>query len=216
MTTKLLQLRKSIKAKKPFYTRQENKKKKKMDDDKWRRPRGLHSKMRLRIRGKKRSPEPGFGSPREVEGLHPSGLRAVMVYSLADVDKLQGHQGAMIGSGVGMRKKAAMVEHCHKKNIRVLNIKDAQNYIEEVAQEMKARKDAAKKSKVSAVVDEKKEAKEPKESKSDKKETKEIKKEEKVAEHTHPSPEHKTHAHSDEEQKKKDKEEKDKVLTKRV
>ena len=190
----LLQLRKAIKAKKPTFTRQESHRKKKMDDGKWRRPRGIHSKMRLHQRGKKTSPSPGYGSPREVEGLHSSGLRPVVVHTLQEIDGMQKHEGAIIGSKVGMRKRAMLVEHAKKKGVTVLNI-SSEKFLGEVADAMKARKEAKKKSKVA-----------------DKKEEKKAeKKDAKAAEEKAPEA-----PATEEEQKKKEKEEKDKLLTKRV
>jgi large subunit ribosomal protein L32e len=185
----LLQLRKVIKAKKPLFARQENTRKKKLDDGKWRRPRGVHSKMRLHIRGKRASPSPGYGSPREVEGLHPSGVRAVVVHTIMDIDELQKNEGAVLGSTLGMRKRALLAEYAAKKGIMVINIKG--DFLKEVAEKMSARKEAKKKSKskvekVAEKKDEKKEGKAP----------------EPTA--------------REDEQKKKEKEEKDKLLTKRV
>lgn len=191
-----LQLRKAIKAKKPTFTRQESHRKKKMDDGKWRRPRGIHSKMRLHQRGKKTSPSPGYGSPREVEGLHSSGLRPVVVHTLQEIDGVQKNEGAIISSTVGMKKREMLVTHAKKKGVAVLNI-SSEKFLGEVADAMKARKEAQKKSKIK--VAEKKEEK-----KAEKKDAKAAK--EKIPEI--PA--------TEEEQKKKEKEEKDKLLTKRV
>ncbi len=192
----LLQLRKDIKAKKPTFTRQESHRKKKMDDGKWRRPRGIHSKMRLHQQGKKKSPSPGYGSPREVEGLHSSGLRPIVVHTLQEIDGMQKHEGAIVGSKVGMKKREMLVMHAKKKGVVVLNI-SSEKFLGEVADAMKARKEATKKSKSKAA--EKKEEK------------KDEKKGIKTAEEKTPE----TPA-TEEEQKKKEKEEKDKLLTKRV
>lgn len=197
---KLLQLRKDIKAKKPTFTRQELHRKAKMNDGKWRRPRGLHSKMRLNQRGKKASPSPGYGSPREVEGLHPSGLRPIVVHTIQEIDGMQKHEGAVIGSKVGMKKREMLVMHAQKKGVSVLNI-SSEKFLADVASTMKARKETQKKSKLKAA--EKKEEK-----KSEKKDSKEAK-----AAHHANAPETPV---SEEEQKKKEKEEKDKLLTKKV
>ena len=197
---KLLQLRKDIKARKPTFTRQELHRKAKMNDGKWRRPRGIHSKMRLHQKGKKASPSPGYGSPREVEGLHSSGLRPIVVHTVSEIDALQKNEGAIIGSKVGMKKKEVLIGHAKKKGVSVLNIL-TEKFLGEVAERMKARKEAKKKSKSKAA--------EKKEEKKDDKGV-ESKKQEK------PSAEKAPEASTDEEQKKKEKEEKDKLLTKRV
>jgi large subunit ribosomal protein L32e len=213
---KLLHVRKEIKARKPTFTRQESHRKKKMDDGKWRRPRGIHSKMRLHQRGKKASPSPGYGSPREVEHLHSSGLKMVVVHTLSDVDALQKNEGAIVGSDVGMKKREMIVQHAKKKGVSVLNIM-SERFLGEVAEAMKARKDAKKKSKAKAA--EKKDEK-----KDEKKETAKdspVKAEENADSKKHDA--HSVHstgkAHADahdDEHKKKEKEEKDKLLTKKV
>src|SRR3989344_4752434 len=117
MSSTLLQTRSRIKGKKPTFTRQESHRKARVGHE-WRKPRGMHSKMRLHVRGKKRSPTPGWGSPREVEGLHPSGLRPVLAATLQQIDSIKEGEGAVIAATVGMRKRAALVEHARKKNIK--------------------------------------------------------------------------------------------------
>ncbi len=196
---KLLELRRKIKAKKPFFTRQENTRKDKMDDDKWRRPRGLHSKMRLHIRGKKVSPSPGYGSPREVEGLHASGLRPVMVHTFSEIDSMKKHEGAIIGSKVGMKKREMLVMHAQKKGVAILNI-SSDKFLGEVAEQMKNRKSAKKKVKAK-----------PEDKKAEKKEGKKPD----VGAQAAAQPAAET-LQTEEEQKKKEKEEKDKLLTKKV
>jgi large subunit ribosomal protein L32e len=88
----------------------------------WRRPRGIHSKMR---RGMKRRPpmvEIGYGGPALVRGLHPSGFEEVMVYNvdgLEDIDPKT--QAARIGGTVGVKKRIAIENRAKELGIRVLN-----------------------------------------------------------------------------------------------
>lgn len=94
----------------------------KMLGDKWRRPRGIHSKMR---RGFKRRPpmvEIGYRGPVSVRGLHPSGFEEVLVHN---VDGLKGvdpkTQAVRIGGTVGVRKRIAIEDRAAELGIRVLN-----------------------------------------------------------------------------------------------
>jgi large subunit ribosomal protein L32e len=189
--SKLLEIRSTIKGKKPTFTRQESHRKKKLESGEWRKPRGMHSKMRLHQRGKKRSPETGWGSPQEVEGLHPSGLRPVVVATTHQIDALKKEEGAIIGSTVGMKKRAMLSEHAKKKNVKVLNV-SVDRFLKSVSEEMAQRKASQKRSKVVEA---------PK-----KEENKAVAKAEEKESSEKPS---------DEEQKKKEKEEKDRLLTKR-
>ena len=69
----LLNIRKKIKSKKPFFFRQDAHKNLKLGD-KWRKPKGLHSKMRLGFKGYRKSVSIGYGSPKITKNLHKSGL----------------------------------------------------------------------------------------------------------------------------------------------
>ena len=94
----------------------------KMLGDKWRRPRGIHSKMR---RGFKRRPamvEIGYRGPVSVRGLHPSGFEEVLVHNvdgLKDVDPKT--QAVRIGGTVGVKKRIAIENRAAELGIRVLN-----------------------------------------------------------------------------------------------
>ncbi len=94
----------------------------KMLGDEWRRPRGIHSKMR---RGFKRRPpmvEIGYRGPKAVRGLHPSGFEEVMVYNadaLNDIDPKV--QAIRIGGTVGVKKRLVIEARAAELGIRVLN-----------------------------------------------------------------------------------------------
>ncbi len=210
--TPLLQVRAATKGKKPVFTRQEYGRKRKIGIE-WRKPKGMHSKMRLHIRGKKRSPSPGWGSPREVEGLHPSGLRPVLVATAIQIDAMQEGEGAVISSTVGMRKRVALVEHAKKKNAPLLNLGDVDKFLKQISEQMAQRKAAKKKVKAA----QKKE--EPK--KEEKKESEEVQKDGAKAKKGPSGQKDDAQAQEQkpsgaEQKKEKEKEERDKLLTKRV
>ncbi|HEC57307.1 MAG TPA: 50S ribosomal protein L32e [Candidatus Syntrophoarchaeum butanivorans] len=96
--------------------------KKKKLDNRWRRPRGLHNKLRRHIRAKGRYVQAGFGSPRLVRGLHASGLREVLVTSPAGLDGLDPSECAIrIGSTVGRKKRLIIQERAAELGLKVLN-----------------------------------------------------------------------------------------------
>ena len=110
-----------ISGNRPAFKRQEWFRYQKLGEA-WRRPKGIHSKMR---RGMKRRPpmvEIGYGGPALVRGLHPSGFEEVMVYNvdgLEDIDPKT--QAARIGGTVGVKKRIAIENRAKELGIRVLN-----------------------------------------------------------------------------------------------
>jgi len=121
---RLLELRKKSKKKKPNFVIKESHYKARVEV-KWRYPRGLHSATRQGIVGRIVLPSVGFRSPKEVRGLHSSGLERVMVHNEKDLVALDAKkQGAVIGSGVGMKKKLSLLKIAQEKKIRVLNVRD--------------------------------------------------------------------------------------------
>jgi large subunit ribosomal protein L32e len=119
---RLLRLRFKLKMKKPDFIRQEAHRHKRLGE-KWRRPKGRHSKMRLKWKEKPPVVEIGYRSPKAVRGLHPSGLEDVLVYNVKDLEKLNPEtQGARIASTVGKRKKIEIIKRARELGIRILNI----------------------------------------------------------------------------------------------
>lgn len=141
----LLKLRKEIKDRKPLFKRQDYPKKKALGE-KWRRPAGIHSKRRRKFRGAGPYVGMGYGSPRLVRGLTPEGFKGTIVHSLDDLKKLT-EKAACLGATVGTKKKIAILEEAKKLGIRILNIKNADNYIKEVKDKLKLNKETAKKKK---------------------------------------------------------------------
>jgi len=90
--------------------------------EKWRKPRGGDSKMRLGIRGKPAVVSVGYRSPRSVRGIHPSGLGEILVHGPRDLEGLDaGKQAIRIASGVGGRKREKILARAKELGIKVLN-----------------------------------------------------------------------------------------------
>ena len=110
-----------ISGNRPAFKRQEWFRYQKLGET-WRRPRGIHSKMR---RGMKRRPpmvEIGYGGPALVRGLHPSGFEEVMVYNIDGLENIDPKtQAARIGGTVGVKKRIAIENRAKELGIRVLN-----------------------------------------------------------------------------------------------
>ena len=95
---------------------------KKKLDPAWRRPKGHHNKMRRQLKAKGALPRPGYGSPRAVRSLHPSGYREVLVYNEQLLEGLNPEQDAIrIGRTVGRRKREGIQQRALEQGLKVLN-----------------------------------------------------------------------------------------------
>jgi large subunit ribosomal protein L32e len=116
-----LRIRKEIKRKTPAFKRQEWFRYDRLGTS-WRKPRGMHSKMRKHKGYRVNVVSVGYGAPKGSRNLHPSGFEEIMVYNPKDLDKIDPKsQAARIGHSVGTRKRIAIEETAQEKGIRVLN-----------------------------------------------------------------------------------------------
>jgi len=127
-------------AQRGSFKRQGLSRKKKLEDT-WRRPRGLQSKQRKGFRAKGAHPQPGYGSPKAVRGMHPSGFEDVLVFNIADMENLNPEiQAVRIASTVGNRKRAEIQAKAEELGFRILNLKEVPSPSEK--KEAKAKKEA--------------------------------------------------------------------------
>ena len=109
--------------KKPRFRRQESWRYKRVTD-RWRRPHGIDSKMRKKIKGWPISPTTGYRSPKKTRGLHPSGFVETRVQSISDLGDIDPElQAIRIGRTVGGRKRVEIMALAEEKGIHVLNPK---------------------------------------------------------------------------------------------
>lgn len=140
----MLELRKKLKAKKPVFVRDDSYKVKRVDAS-WRRPKGLHAKLRIKYKQAGRFVSPGFGSPALVHGLDRSGYEPVLVSNASMVDMLNAkEQAALIASTVGTRKRIEILNRAKEKNVVVLNVKNAEEFINAAKKVIADRKESSK------------------------------------------------------------------------
>ena len=90
--------------------------------ERWRRPRGKNSKMRLGMRGWPKTVKIGYKKSRKGRGLHPSGLEEIIVRRPADLEKINAKtQIVKIGHTVGERNRIAIMERAQALELTVAN-----------------------------------------------------------------------------------------------
>jgi large subunit ribosomal protein L32e len=137
---RLMRLKKNISKKRPKFSKFESWRLVRLKDY-WRRPTGIDNKMRQKRKGWPKSVKVGYGSPRAVRDLHPSGMEEVAVFNVGDLTIVDPEtQVARIGGSVGTRKRSAIVAEAENLGIRVLNpgeiqLEEGEEEYEEVLEE---------------------------------------------------------------------------------
>lgn len=117
----LLKLRLKKKRKKPKFLRQNWFRLPKLGE-KWRRPKGRQSKLRRHKKAKGFLPNPGYGAPKQVRGLHPSGLEEVRIFNIKDLEKIEPKkQCVRLASVIGNKKRLEIIKKAEELKIKVLN-----------------------------------------------------------------------------------------------
>jgi len=118
---RVLAMRERHKGKKPKFRRQESWRYKRVSQV-WRKPDGVDSKMRKRMRGWPKSVEIGYRGPKMARGLHPSGYVEVLVRTVDDVNKVDPKtQAIRIAHTVGMRKRGEISVRAGERGVHILN-----------------------------------------------------------------------------------------------
>ncbi len=121
-TADALAKRALISGRRPAFKRQEWFRYAKFKDSTWRKPKGIHSKMKRRL--KRRGPivDIGFRGPASVRGLHPTGFEEVLIYNVDALDNIDPKKQAIrIGGTVGTKKRMAIEDRADELGIRILN-----------------------------------------------------------------------------------------------
>ncbi len=168
----LLELREKIKDNKPEFIRQEYPARKKLEKT-WRKPKGIHSKMRKKKLGKKKQPGVGYKSPRLVRGLSREGLVPIIIHTLNDLAKVTKNHILIIGRTIGSKKRIELLKKIKEKGFKVQNVKNIDEKIKSLVQKFE---DKIREKKERLKSKEKKPVKKQEEPKEEKTETDEEKK----------------------------------------
>jgi len=89
---------------------------------KWIKPRGGQGKMRRKEKGRSGMPSIGYGAPKQLRYLHPSGLKEVLIYNVTDLQKVNPKiEAAKISHSLGKRKRQEIVKKAEELKVKVLN-----------------------------------------------------------------------------------------------
>ncbi|MBS3159645.1 hypothetical protein J4436_02560 [Candidatus Woesearchaeota archaeon] len=122
---------KKITGKRIRFIRQDSNKKKQFRT-KWQKPRGMHSKIRLRKKGHPVLPNIGYGSKK---------IKSTIVYinNLQDLKKINNNE-VIISSKLSARKKLIVLEDILKRNIKIINIKNPEKFKSDLLEAFNKRK----------------------------------------------------------------------------
>lgn len=123
-----LKKRKDIKIHTPLFRRYLRKRFMRLSRSSWRRPRGLHNKLRKHIKGKGAHPKIGYRKPALVRGVNAKGYRQFVckdLYQLNEIltQSVKPNEQYMIkiARTVGLKKRVVMENLAHKHKIYVTN-----------------------------------------------------------------------------------------------
>jgi len=133
------------KKKKPKFIRQQARILKKLSRKGWRAPKGMHSKLRKKKKGKGPFPSLGYASPKELKGLTKKGLIPILVSEASQLKNLTNKHGLIVLRALGTKKKLDLLKKIKEAKLHVLNIKNIDEYINQIEEKIKLNKEAKQK-----------------------------------------------------------------------
>ncbi|MFN3527654.1 MAG: 50S ribosomal protein L32e [Candidatus Altarchaeaceae archaeon] len=119
---RLFKLAYRMKKKKPAFLRQEYWKLKRLRKAKWRKPRGIDSKLRVGKKGQGNLVKVGYRKPKLVRNLHPSGFIPVLIRDIKQLENIDNtKQAIIISAKFGRKKRNEIIKIANEKKIVILN-----------------------------------------------------------------------------------------------
>ena len=120
-TADALAKRAIISGRRPAFKRQEWFRYSKLGES-WRRPKGIHSKMKRSLKRRPPVVDVGFRGPVTARNLHPSGFEEVLIHNIDGLENIDPKKQAVrIGGTVGTKKRIDIQDRADELGIRVLN-----------------------------------------------------------------------------------------------
>ena len=95
------------------------KRSKKRVKSRWRRPKGVDNKKRIRKASHGPCPRVGYGNPSSLKHLHPRGLPEVLVRNLQDLESAKGKL-ARVSSSIGRKKRLLLQQKAKELGIELI------------------------------------------------------------------------------------------------
>ena len=117
----MILLKEEISKKRPKFIRQESWRYRRIKEM-WRKPKGIDSKMRLRVKGWPALVKVGYRGPSIARKLHPSGFHDTLVHNMRELEKINSKtDAARLASTLGTRKRLILLARAKELGIKVLN-----------------------------------------------------------------------------------------------
>jgi large subunit ribosomal protein L32e len=118
----LIAVKRQLRRTRPVFKRHAAHRKAELSE-RWKKPRGLHNKLKDSKRGCGPAVTDGYRTPQAVRGLHVSGLRVAHVATTSDLVSLDPKTTGVVVASVGAKRQLEILNACEKAGIRVLNHK---------------------------------------------------------------------------------------------
>ena len=105
---------------------------------KWRRPRGIHSKLRLNKAGHRKKPSQGFRSSRKDRKSNIN-----LITSIKDLTNAK--PSILLSSKLGLKKKLEILKMAEESKLNILNIKNLGEFVKKAEEDLEKRKAKKKK-----------------------------------------------------------------------
>lgn len=110
-----------VKRKKPKFVRPESWRYVRIKPN-WRRPKGIDHKVRKEYKGWPARVKVGYGYPKAIRALHPSGFKEVLVHNVQELLRLDPKiEAARIAHTVGTKKRIEIFQKAKELGVHVLN-----------------------------------------------------------------------------------------------
>ena len=93
-------------------------------DSSWRKPKGIHGRVRRRFKGAIPMPSVGYGSDKATRNIHPNGFKSVVINNVAELEMLMMHNrtyAATVAKSVSSRVREQIIRRAEQLAIRVTN-----------------------------------------------------------------------------------------------
>lgn len=99
--------------------------------NKWRKPKGIHNKVKKSIKGHRKKAKIGYSNPKKKE--------FTLVKTLSELQNAKGT--IIISNKVGTKKKIELLKQALEKKITISNIKNIEEYLKKIEEERKKKKE---------------------------------------------------------------------------